>query len=307
MFDEYRNRAITIRPRGGLGNQLFIYAAGWNLAIRLNVPLLIDTVWFRGQTKRLFELDPLIRRSSPTQEIIPHRFSDQMTSFFGLQFLKIEERMLGMRSSGFVERSFRFDARVKTVNPGTTLIGYFQSNKYFSDNSEKISLKIHSYISEVARSTDTTYITPDSKIPRIAVHIRRGDYQRKKESCHHGVLGADYYHEAFRLLRLEVGDFVVVPFSDDIQAAVAMLKSIHDRVQIPTQRRMPGAWEDLAHMSSLDGIVTANSSFSWWAAWLLGREGKPCLVPDPWFRTDKMDTGDLLPSEWKKVAHEWIT
>jgi hypothetical protein len=104
----------------------------------------------------------------------------------------------------------------------------------------------------------------------------------------------------------EVGDFVVVPFSDDLAYARQLLGSIHESIAPATNtnpKHHSSAWMALGRMSSLDGIITANSSLSWWAAWLLHQSGKPCIAPRPWFGPLGPNSNNLIPKGWIEVEH----
>ena len=299
-------KGITIRPRGGLGNQLFIYAAGRTIAMKYDVPLLIDPVWFRGQTKRKFELVPLFDQSMSVRMKTPNPLLNQLTGALGYGVLQLNEFVLSKRASVFVENSFRFDSKVTRVPRDATLLGYFQSYKYFASIAGTLSSELRSATSKVSHFQSSFCNRQSRDLPRIAVHVRRGDYQFSKESLHHGVLGLNYYRQAIQIMRQEIGDFIAIVFSDDIKSATAMLDEIHNRVETVNTLSAPSAWDDLSTMCQLDGIITANSSFSWWAAWLLSAEGMPCLVPDPWFRNKELDATDLLPPGWRKVPHQWL-
>lgn len=254
----------------------------------------------------MFELDPLLNQSTSVRMKTPSLLLDQLTGILGHRALQLDEFFLGKRTSGFVEKSFRFDATIGLVNPGDTVLGYFQSYKYFSSIAEIVSTEIRNSMSNYPCSLNLAINRHPESLPRIAVHVRRGDYQFSKESLHHGVLGLDYYRQAIQIMGQEIGDFIAIVFSDDIPSATAMLDEIHNQVETVNTLSAPSAWDDLSTMCQLDGIITANSSFSWWAAWLLSAEGMPCLVPDPWFRNKELDATDLLPPEWRKVPHQWL-
>lgn len=291
---------FTIRPRGGLGNQLFIYAAGRHLSLKHQVPLFIDPIWFYGQSKRKFELEPLISDEKGIYLSSSNAALKSLVKNFGTKALALEERALLKMKQRARGINYEPIGHQHEVYPGDTLVGYFQSPTYFSGSAETLE-------QEFVEAFNKVGFVPSSNgrssrtVPHIAVHFRRGDYLNRKEIKYHGVLGRQYYASALSWLSEVVGDFVVVPFSDDMDFAIKVLRDLHPQVNVISTENEPTAWSDLALMSSFDGVVTANSSFSWWAAWMVKQDGKLCVAPDPWYGPNGPSINHLVPSTWKVI------
>ncbi len=258
-------KPLYIELVGGLGNQLFGYAAGYKQAERLGVPLVLTYKSNVGDTSRQFELSRLL--------------SDRVT-------LGVPPKRL----TSFTESSFLYDPLIDYVCSGTLLKGYFQSYRYFLSH-EEFRTHLHVTLDDYRWSRNGA----ENDVPFIAVHIRGGDYRQAKNAGYHGILSADYYKSALNQVRSQVGSLPVVIFSDDeigVETGLSLCSSATVFVE-------PPEWQPidlLMHMASAQGFVLSNSSFSWWAAWL--SNVRPVVVPEPWFRAPGMPTVDLIPTAW---------
>jgi hypothetical protein len=134
----------------------------------------------------------------------------------------------------------------------------------------------------------------------VSLHIRRGDFvSNRKTNEIHGVLPLEYYYEAIRLITNQVRNPEFFIFSDDIpwvRENLLVPKKVNF-VEHPTSNR---DYEDLILMSNCKHHIIANSSFSWWGAWLSQNPVKRVIAPREWYRI-VIDTRDLLPEEWIKL------
>ena len=136
----------------------------------------------------------------------------------------------------------------------------------------------------------------------IAIHIRRGDYINDViTSQYHGSCSLDYYLEAIKLLTSENKDSTLVFFSDDSDWVKKELNDLPYSKIIVGHNKDENSWKDMLLMSSCHHNIIANSSFSWWAAWLNENPEKKVIAPKEWFKTKDLDTLTLLPEEWKKL------
>lgn len=289
--------AVTIRLAGGLGNQLFGYAVGKATAQRLGCPFLLDISSYSNQTKgvtpRDFELDWLADSSQITNSIRIQAKSRLMENVY--QRLP---RLAPMNQ--FIERSFAYDPRIEQVQPGTTLVGYFQSWRYFDAIGDELRKLV----------TDTTpkssWFEVQSRAlkamqPWIALHVRRGDYTISGNSRYHGLLNAGYYRSALAVIRSESNGHQLVVFSDDINEARKVLGEESDRAHFIEPPTGVHSMESISLMSQADAVVTANSSFSWWGAWLSNPMATKVIVPTPWFTGAGNDERDLCPPHWIRL------
>jgi hypothetical protein len=137
-------------------------------------------------------------------------------------------------------------------------------------------------------------------VPTLSLHVRRGDYTHPATMAVHGLMGPDYYARAVRLVAERVGPTVACVFTDDPVWTRANLA-------LPPKSRIisdhtKSALEDLVLMSRCSHHITANSSFSWWGAWLNPRADKVVVTPERWFQpASGLDTRDLRPDGWLRT------
>ncbi len=289
---------IIVRLSGGLGNQLFQFAAGSALAHRRKTKLLLDISGFDNAspdtTKRVYELGAFKIRAAPAG-------SGQIRKLAAPRGLR---RLLNKvtpyyRNSVYREPFFHFDPNFLRAASDTLLSGYWQSEKYFSDVAPAIrnELQVTAPISPTTRSLYRQI----GAVNAVSIHIRRGDYvSSKKTHLVHGTCSLEYYRQALALLKEKIGEAELFIFSDDIAWTKANLVS-----DLPTHfvdhNDAAHAYEDLFLMSSCRHHIIANSSFSWWGAWLNGYSDKIVVAPRKWFSHSGADTKDLLPEGWIKV------
>ena len=298
---------ITVSLIGGLGNQMFQYAAGKALAERHRVPLALDISGFRNYPLRPFLLD----RFLVPEAVAPVTRQAQIpkASFERAKWRARIDRLL--RKAGlpklaslpneYREPHFHYDPAFELLGPRTALFGYFQSERYFSS----IADGLRDWFSPREPLSDAAAAAlkriQASRLP-ISVHVRRGDYLKAGKVEYHGILGESYYRDA--LTRLEAGagqEAELFVFSDDMAAAEHVLSFVPKLrlVHVHADRERP--WEDMALMARCQHHVIANSSFSWWGAWLNRSPNKIVAAPRAWFtpsQLTKVNTNDLCPSAW---------
>ncbi len=303
---------ITVSLIGGLGNQMFQYAAGKALAARHGVPLALDVSGFRNYALRPFLLDRLqvpeadaVSASSAPAAKAPDRFArslwrqraDRLLAFAGLP-------KSAMSLGEYREPHFHFDPAFERLGPQTALFGYFQSERYFASIAENLAdwFSTREPLGDAAAAVLTRI--ERSQMP-ISVHVRRGDYLKPGTAEFHGILGELYYREALRRLEDTIGrDAELFVFSDDAAAAEQVLNFVSRSrlVHVCGDPKCP--WEDMALMARCRHHVIANSSFSWWGAWLNRWQDKVVIAPHAWFalgELSKQNTGDLYPPGWVLV------
>ncbi|MHB1164272.1 MAG: alpha-1,2-fucosyltransferase [Candidatus Nanopelagicales bacterium] len=286
---------ITVRLLGGLGNQLFQYAAGRAVAERLRCPLYVDAgrlaAVLPGDTPRSFDLgwlvDPAHVRAATTPRL-PARL------------LRRVANRVHLPTGTFAEASFAYDSRIESVQVGATLEGYFQSWRYFAEISDSLRGSIRDAAPRSPWFEESAAALAAGG-PWIAVHVRRGDYVRPRNAAFHGLLGRRYYQSALGALRERGTEGRLVVFSDEPDAAVELLGADGaDAVAVrPPASAHP--MESIALMSLAGGIITANSSFSWWGAWLADPGRSEVACPTPWLARAGADERDLRPREWVSV------
>jgi hypothetical protein len=194
--------------------------------------------------------------------------------------------------------SLNYHDDVNGVTPGTTLLGYFQSWRYFEGVADRLALALTS-----APLSDAEAKVLDSleDTACITAHVRRGDYLTPQAAMHHGIASADYFTRAFSLLRtLSAPTVTVRGFSDSPDVVRREMAAVPDFELVDD----PASLGPLATVRARSGAVAfemCNSSVSWWAAWLLSRRdpAAPVVAPRPWQADGQSGHDQLLPN--------WIT
>lgn len=308
---------IITRLTGGLGNQMFQYAAGLALADQRRTVLKLDASWFRETTgwapHGRYSLDGFLLpaqfstedeslRASGVPLTRSERFS--LTIARLLHFRQYERRL---RSTGLLHRpdSFRFSPDFFSLPDGTFLDGLFQSELFF----QPVSAQVRRHFSfRFPMSAPAREILANIQSgPSAFVHIRRGDYiSDPRFGREIGILSAKYYRAAIdRLSSLHPGVRLHV-FSDDPSGAAEFLKGFSD-LSIVDPNRQLDTHETLQLMASCQHGIVANSSFSWWAAWLIDHPGKTVIAPSPWYVGNNHDTSDLVPKSWSTELADFVS
>lgn len=289
-------KGITILPMGGLGNQLFIYAAGYAAANRQECPLYIDDSWYGTQTLRKYELDTFSSEGLVLTRESHKWFSKQGRHAKVLPWLL---KRFGVPPWTTVDEEglFIFSSDVAAAKPGFRLGGYLQSYRYFQEQE----VHIREQLLDVVDPSPWFFQTQNmltSLQPWIAVHIRRGDYFTAENSQIHGIISEDYYSAALKIVRTLIPGATYVIFSDDLQYSRQLLQNQTENTIFMEYLPEAKAIETLILMSQSSGSIIANSTFSWWGAWLGDRSDRPVIAPRPWMKAAGVCARDLLPRHW---------
>lgn len=283
---------IYVRLKGGLGNQLFQYAAGRAAAIRAGKKLfLIDSFLHQKAeaTKRDYGLSPYSHSGELSQnyEILANGILRFLPVFPGVHICR--ERLgadpLSLQLAG---------------HKSVLLDGYWQSEKYFSDYSDVIrsDLKVNSSL----LTQDVQSLSLSAKmngVNSISIHVRRGDYLANKKIFEkHGVLDVSYYLKAISVFKKIYESPVFFVFSDDIEWCKEQFVG-EDFFFVDASSATP-AWRDVYLMSQCSNNIIANSSYSWWGAWLNPNKDKIVVYPRCWY-SKSYPSIDLIPFGWLGV------
>lgn len=305
---EGRRPAIVVRLQDGLGNQLFQYALGQGLAARLGAPLEFDLSWYQNP------VDPVQKRPLALREFAVRGtfFPAGTYSHYWLRpglagrlWWRIEQRLLPIPMRRFVEqrpgdllrRGRMFDPDILRVRPGTYLSGWWISPRYFEGT--EAALRRDLALRAAPTAAARRWIDAIRARNAVAVHVRRGDYLKHPEI---GALGAAYYARAFDAIRTRVADPSYFVFSDDIPAARAMLRETSMPFEAVELEPDASPAQDLMVMAACRHFVIANSTFSWWGAWLSQAPGKTVVAPQYWYAGARVRMPDVYPPEWIEVA-----
>jgi hypothetical protein len=281
---------IIVKILGGLGNQLFQYAASKALAIRNNSELAVDASWYdtvdpNYRDVKLFNFN-VTSKLAEKKELSRYRI--------GKIIAKILPQVQG---NIFTEKNPGFQPELLELKGDWYLDGYFQSEKYFKAIEETIRREI-----TLKYSLEDKYPEISTKIKNtnsVSVHIRRGDYLMAKHQTMHPICTPEYYADAVGRIKNSIADPVLFFFSDDIEWVKENLKFDlpAEYVSSPDMKD----YEEMLLMSRCKHQITANSSFSWWGAWLNSNPAKIVIAPKVWFGDPSKSTGDLVPEEWIRI------
>lgn len=288
---------ICVRIFGGLGNQMFQYAAGFAQAQRLKRELVLHVAPKGAADHAAFGLDcfpisPRIWDETKSASVLGRLFGDRLSG--DKKRRKTGEHWPGPR---FEHSGLEYKSAINEIVPGTHLLGYFQSENYFAEVSDEVRrlFSLAAYEPKITGSVKSIF---ETATPTLSVHIRRGDYAKdKKVKDVHGLLDERYYEQALALMRQIHGDIHVLVFSDNLEAADTLTMNWPNRTLVDQNDRLL----DLCAMSLCNHHIIANSSFSWWGAWLNPAPSKTVIAPRQWFTPEALKTHymhDLCPRGW---------
>lgn len=287
---------IVVRLCGGLGNQLFQYAAGRRLAMVRRTELVLDLGWYvrtpSSDTQRTYELDhyPIKARVATTGEALWCRLHEGRLSRLAYYFPR--------RWDHWRERIFDFDPMVLDLQDNTYLDGYWQSYRYFEEYAQLIQDELTPIAPLDLKDEEVAGLITRGNA--VSVHVRRGDYvTHQTAAAYHGLCSLDYYKSALAHISDHVSNPHFFVFSDD-PAWTRENLPLPGQATFVDHNGSATAFQDLRLMSLCQHQIIANSSFSWWGAWLNKRPDKIVVVPQQWF-TDQRDIRSLIPDNWIRL------
>lgn len=269
----------------GLGNQMFQYAAGRALSLRLGVPLLLDVRWFAGHHNRAyglgaFDLDAGLIETGELPAGVPHLVEPYRHYWPGLE---------------------RVSAAPVAIE------GYWQSPRHFGRWRDIIraDFAFPPLPSERGRALAARIAaTPNA----VAVHVRRGDYVHDRPTRERwgGICTPDYYAAAFNRLAARFGRLNLFVFGDDPSWLHESFRvPLHETTVVDVADHRVAPVHDMHLMSLARHHVIANSTFSWWAAWLAVALDPVVISPGRWTHDSPAETGygmrDRLPASWIRI------
>ena len=291
-----------VKFNGGLGNQMFQYAFACTLADKFNVEIQFDFSFFEDVKtcedveSRVFELgvfnvecemateDDLSKINRPDFKSKFKRFlAKRFPNRYGINYIR-------------EKHTFVFDKKLINRNGYLCYEGYFQNENYFKhlrgDLLRKFSLKVP-FDEENQLILDKILETNS-----VSLHIRRGDYvSLDYVNKIHGVCALDYYKRAIEYITKRVNPPHFFLFSDDIDWVVENLKMEHPFTVVDINKGK--GWLDMNLMKQCKHNIIANSSFSWWGAWLNENPQKIIIAPEKW--TARKQKCDIVPLGWVKL------
>ena len=291
---------VIVRLTGGLGNQMFQYAAGRALADRLGAELLLDTRAF----EHALALNAYTRRD---YALAPFNVRTRLATAADLNNWPLWVVEIGMRlrlvrplfRRWHFESGITYDPSMLALHEPVFLVGYWQSERYFSDIADRI--RADFTLRQPLAGTNDGLLELARADGSVGLHVRRGDFISLNDAAQvHGLCSVDYYRRAISLVRDHCPECRFLVFSDDPDWARAELPLDPSAVFVTGNAEKPE--QDLALMSACKHHIIANSSFSWWAGWLGYSPGQIVIAPNPWYASPKLDARDLAVPRWQYIS-----
>ena len=288
--------------QGGLGNQMFQYAIARALSEHYQMPFALNRQWFdvlqEGTTPREFQLGLLNIQSI---DIADSPFPSKPNKVNkALQKILTNRPLVIYQQNAFEFDNSLFNLR-GIAHRDLYLFGYWQAYPYIE--------RVQKILQKEFKTKDPLLEFYQPYLQRIAssesvmVHIRRGDYVHSKSAAQfHGALPIDYYHQSMHELRRINPDAHFFVFSDDLQWAKESLQSDFDKTFVEHASSPDAAAHELQLMTACKHHIIANSSLSWWGAWLKQASGGLVYAPNHWVNDKQLNLSNLLPPAWKKVV-----
>ena len=284
---------IIVKLIGGLGNQLFQYSLGRKLSIKNNDIFKLDLSDFTKDNPRFYSLGYFnIVENFAKKEDVAKLKKKGLSRVF-------EKIKPYYKRSVIKYKGYDFDPNILELSGNFYLDGYWQSEKYFQDIKNIIRKEI--ILKEPLPSKYAGIINNIKNSNSVSIHIRRGDYiTNNKFYKVYNLLDEKYYQRAVKFIAEKISDPRFFIFSDDIEWAKRDLDIPHPRIFVSGENEMKD-YEELILMSLCKHNITANSSFSWWGAWLNENTDKIVISPDKWFNDKIGNAKDLIPENWIRL------
>jgi hypothetical protein len=257
---------ISVRLAGGLGNQLFQYAAGRAVSLRNKCCLKFDLSRLQDpgfKTNRSYMLGVM----NIDADIIDCTDDSNLTEY--------------------IEKSYCYDSEFTKLAAGTRLTGYFQSELYFAPFRRFLREELRLSVPVSAAFTSLAGAIKTAEYP-VSIHVRRGDFVSDPGTrAFHGICGFNYYQKAIKIIdSFSTARPSYFVFSDDRAEAMRMFAAIRMFASLKSvtfaETPIDRPWEDLFLMAQCRDNILANSSLSWWASWLNSHRAKTTIAPRRW-------------------------
>jgi hypothetical protein len=292
------NELVVTRLTGGLGNQLFQYAAALGVAHASGAKVALDVSAFltcgpdRKYSLAPYRLGlPLLTQSSfdPLHRIATIPLQEKLVGYGAQSSLQIPV---------FREDNYEFDPSIKSLRGSCYLHGFWQSWKYFSEVSQILRQQLR--IAPTNNPHNDRIAGQISDSESVALHVRRSDYLQPHNRNAFGICDPSYYAFAASRMRERVSNPKFFVFSD---APEWCSERFTDKDFTVASTVGGDAVDDLALMARCRHHIAANSSFSWWGAWLAQHNDAVVIAPIPWY-TESPHAYDLIPDRWIRLNRQ---
>lgn len=315
---------VVVKLMQGLGNQMFQYAAGKALSLHKNEPLKVNIDNYNHRTPRqyelskFFEMEPeIVSKNEMLAFNLNHpvrRIWNKLMPSKKIRSLPYEERNPAVKllykvcylfrkphlQSVFEEKQYHYDENFFNTGSPVLLKGYWQSYKYFDRYNTEIKKDFTIRKNLVSHLDETAFEMHHCN--SIALHIRCTDKILPEHLKLHGEVNRFFYKKAIDYIetRLAGGDVCLYIFTDDAETAKKYVPQGYDIVYV-SGKITNSAIEDFYLMQQSKAIVTSNSTFSWWAAYLNVHKNPVVVVPAKWYVSKQYNAKDVYCPDWIKI------
>jgi len=295
---------VAVQIQGGLGNQLFEYAASRALSNRLGARLILDCTPRTANSRKFaldrFSIQAVVIHDGPAK--IRSRYFRREGSDFGRwvtntfhDVFPCTVQIDAHRYKVIYERQlFSYDPRFATFAGSIYLTGWWQSYRYFENVANVLRSELR--MQGGSQLANGEWLDRIRKTNSVCLHVRRGDYLDSRD--YFGLCTLSYYTRAVQIISELIESPCFFVFSDDLAWCREQLSM--EAMQFVDVNGPDDAAAELQLMATCRHHILANSSLSWWAAWLGDRPEQIVIAPDPWF-AGELSTRDLLPKRWIRL------
>ncbi|MEY4986541.1 MAG: hypothetical protein RL567_320 [Bacteroidota bacterium] len=290
---------VIIKVSGGLGNQLFQFALGVAIEETLGYQVKYDLQEYSLSGYRKFDLDKFVGdlKIASIEEIAQKYNLFQKIKFLIFKSWGFPFGLKGLKY--YLERKFQFDEKVFDLADDVYLSGYWQSEKYFINHRIKLLECIK--ISDSDLPENLKYLNQIRSSNSVSIHVRRGDYiSNPQAKSIYATCDLGYYEKAIQHISTKFEDLTFFVFTDDMEWVKTHFSKF-ERMIFVNVNHVDTAFEDLKLMSNCKHNIIANSTFSWWAAWLNKNAGKVVIAPNRWYTQKWRNSANLIPVDWLRL------
>jgi len=279
---------IIVRVTGGLGNQMFQYAMYKSLEkkgklVKLDSKSFYETKKEHNgyELERIFDIKP----NKPTKEDLEKFDENNISTLF-----KIKRKLFGDKKFVYDTKEYVFNKDVYKLK-NSYLNGYWQSIKYFEgiENDIKKDFRFKNQLD----NKNLEILNEIENSNSISIHIRRGDYMSPENYNMYGCIATPtYYKKAIKVIEEKVENPTFFVFSNDMDWVKKNIQ-INSRVFYIDINSGNGSYKDMQLMSNCKHNIIANSSFSWWGAWLNENKNKIVIAPKKWINREDVDSNKI--------------
>lgn len=299
-----KDAKIIVRLCGGLGNQMFQYAVGKQLSIlNSNAKLLLDNSFYKLGDNRPYELDKLnIKADVATKKEIFDFDNGSLPDVVGkiielIPWIRVKDFIRRPYSKVYKEKKYKFDSILMKKRGDIYLKGYWSSFKYF-ESIRHILLEDFKFKNLPNKDNERLINLIISSSSSVSLHVRRGDYLKPDvKKLFYSCTETGYYQRAIKKVQEKIKNPVFFIFSDDPEWVKKNMDFNGDKIFVNINFGETSCW-DMYLMSLCKNNIIANSTFSWWGAWLNKNPTKVVCAPKDWTTDNSISLEDLILKQW---------